>query len=354
MHIGINALLLKEQKSGTIRYVYNLIENLSQIDYRNKYTIFKRKKALKSNLVRITWEHLFLNKHLVKNDIDLLHSTAFVSPIACPIKTVLTIHDLAYFFYPHLFPKIKVLYYRKLIPHSISRAQMIIAISENVKKEIIDFFKVEPDKIDVIYYGLEKIYKFIDKEISKKEVFKIFGIKERFILFVGTIEPRKNLETLLEAFYILNKKLKEYKLVVAGPWGWLYSDVLKIIKKLNLKEKIIFTGYVDSSDLLYLYNACDLFAYPSLYEGFGLPVLEAFACGAPVITSNVSSMPEISGGAALLVNPRDSKSLADRMISVIESETLRKELIEKGIRRARCFTWDQAAKRTLSVYERGM
>lgn len=352
MHIGINALLLKGERSGTTGYIDNLIKALPKVDSENKYTIFTGREKSKSNLTRIAWENIFFNNKLKKNNIDLLHSTSFISPPRCPVKTVVTLHDLAYFLYPDLIPKAKVFYYKCLIPDSIFKARRIIAVSENLKNEIVNFFKVDKDKVEVIYYGVEEIFKPIDKERAKKEVFERFGIKDKFILFVGKIRPRKNLETLLEAFYFLDKKIgKRYKLVVAGPWGWLYKEVLRRLKRFKLGEKCVFTGYVDSEDLLYLYNASDLLVYPSIYEGFGLPVLEAFACGVPVITSNNSSLPEISGGAAILVNPKNSNELLEKMITVLEDGSLQKELRRKGIDRVREFSWLETAKRTIRVYE---
>lgn len=370
MRIGINALLLKRQKTGTISYIYNLINSLNKIDRKNEYVLFTNQQfqendlSLQDNFLikklglleqnpyqRIWWEQFHLSKVLTRLKIDLLHSPSQVTLLNSSTKLILTIHELTYLIYPEFLPKHKYLYYRYFVPLSIYKADKIIAVSDNLKKDILRFFKLPQDKIEVIYCGVNHIFRPIDKNIAKNAIRKRFGITDDYILYVGTIEPKKNLKRLIEAYYQLKKDVNRYKLVIAGPKGWLYSEIYKTIKKLNIANDIIFTGYLHSQGLLFLYNAASVFVYPSFYEGFGLPVVEAMACGIPVITSNTSALPEVAKDAAILINPLDTKDLLESIKAVLDNPVLVKELSIKGLNRARQFSWEETAKKTLNIYE---
>lgn len=369
MRIGINALLLKRQKTGTISYIYNLIKSLNKIDTKNEYVLFTNQQfqendfSLQGNFLtkkvglreentykRIYWEQFYLSRELIHLKIDLLHSPSQVALRSSATRSILTIHELTYLIHPEFLSKHKYLYYRYFVPISIYKTDKIIAVSENLKKDILRFFRVPQDKIEVICCGVDEIYRPVEKNIAKNEVRQRFGIYDDYILYVGTIEPKKNLKRLIEAYFFLRKDTNRYKLVIAGPKGWLYNEIYKTIKRLNIDNDIIFTGHLYSSDLLFLYNAASVFVYPSLYEGFGLPVVEAMACKTPVVTSNTPALREVAEEAAIFVDPLDTKSLSKSITEVLENPSLQENLIARGLKRARQFSWEEAAQRTLKLY----
>lgn len=216
--------------------------------------------------------------------------------------------------------------------------------------DIIRYFKIPENKIKVIYLGVDEDY----KPLSETEIRKVrqkYHLNYPFILYVGSLISHKNIPTLIKAFYKLKKYGLPHKLVITGKRGWKYKNIFEIISKLNLQKDVVFTGYVQREDLPALYNAADLFVYPSLYEGFGLPPLEAMACGTPVITSNTSSLPEVVGNAGIMVDPYDIDGLAKAMYEVLTNEGLRAELRKRGLERAKMFSWKKTAEETLNVYK---
>jgi len=245
------------------------------------------------------------------------------------------------------------MYLRTLLPKSIKNADMIIAVSENTKKDIINCFNISSDKIQVVYEGVDDFFKIINDKGRLEQVRKKYNISKDFILNVSMITPRKNLITLIKAFKLLrDSKNIKCQLVIAGGKGWWYEDVFKTVSALRLEDEVIFTGYVPDEDLLYLYNAATLFAYPSLYEGFGLPILEAMSCGCPVVASNVSSIPEVCEDAALMINPKDVEELSQAMYKLIIEGSLRQMLIKKGLERVKQFSWRKTAEQTLEIYNK--
>jgi len=220
------------------------------------------------------------------------------------------------------------------------------------KKEIINFYKVKSEKIVVIHYGVSENFKPVEVK-EKEKILKKYGIKNSFILAVSNLQPRKNLKRLIKAYLHLlkNKDNFQFSLVIVGRKLWLYKEIFKEVRGLDLNDKIIFTDYIPEKDLIYLYNLAEVFVYPSLYEGFGFPVLEAMACGCLVITSNLSSLPEICEKAAILVNPYDIKAIANAINEVISNNNLRKFLKNEGLKQSQKFSWEKTAKKTLKVYE---
>jgi glycosyltransferase involved in cell wall biosynthesis len=227
----------------------------------------------------------------------------------------------------------------------------VIAVSESTKRDLVERYGLSPDRIDVVYNGVDASFQPVPAD--QVNAFRTReGLPERFILFVGTLEPRKNVVRLIEAY----ARLPEGRpaLVLVGSKGWLYDDIFARVEALSLKEKVRFAGYVSADALPYWYNAAELLAYPSLYEGFGLPPLEAMACGTPVVTSTASSLPEVVGDAALLVDPTDVEALSVAIEKVLSDEDLRRQMQAAGLAQAQHFSWETAARGTLESYRRAL
>jgi len=381
MRIGIDANWAVYEKAGIGKYSENLIRNLLQEDKKNEYVLFfnffKNKKKHQSEIKNITTgakakvsvkfipipgkvkEFLFQTKFpaqkIFPDDIDLYFSPYFSGiPRVGWKKMVVTIHDLAFLKFPdHRGKNISNFYLRKT-KQAIESCQKVIAVSESTKNDLIKILKVDPEKIVVIYEGKDENFRLIkEKDKINKVVRKYLPKLQEFILSVGTLEPRKNLVKLIRAYsmlpYVIQKK---YKLVLAGGEGWNNSDIQKEIKELNLEEKIIKLGYVKQSDLPALYNAATVFVYPSLYEGFGLPPLEAMSCGTPVITSNTSSLPEVVGSAAKLINSKSEKEITEELKNVLTSRKIQLEMKIKGIEQAKKFSWKKSAKETIDLFNK--
>jgi len=371
MKIGINAQLMAGARAGIGNYIYNLVNALGRVDSINQYLLFvkgmeagsaraKNQEVIIASPVssaswaRILWEQFVLPFELKTSDVDIMHFPDYALPVFFDTKPwIITVHDLAFKLFPETFSRGKLATKLALIGPSLSKAAKIIAVSENTKKDLMDIYNVSSSRIEVIYNGVNlEIYKPLDTETVKEELGAKFNLKPGYILYVGTLEPRKNIVNVVKAF----KELKDHyhipqQLVIGGSKGWLYQEIFRSVNEYGLAGEVVFTGYVPEGDLPLLYNGAGVFVYPSLYEGFGLPPLEAMACGTPVVTSNVSSLPEVVGDAGLLVEPRDSLALADAIHRVLNNPELAAELSAKGVGRARLFTWEEAARKTLTVYE---
>jgi glycosyltransferase involved in cell wall biosynthesis len=239
---------------------------------------------------------------------------------------------------------------RTAVPWSLRRARHLIAISEFTKREIIDLFQLPPERISVTHLAARPAFRILANPAALAGVRAKYGLRDPFILCVGTVEPRKNLTRVVEAFARVRQGGLPHVLVLAGQTYFAAKDIMATINRLHLEPYVTLVGYVPDEDLPALYNSADLFVYPSLYEGFGIPVLEAMACGTPVVASNATSIPEVAGTAALLVDPRDVTALADAMVRALTDPDLRKWLHGAGIDRARQFSWDQTAAATVAVY----
>lgn len=373
MRIAIDITVTIGQKTGIGLYVHNLIENLARVDKENEYLLythfwrsFKTKKKTLSlpvqpnfrlvvkrfpnRITNLLFNYLHLPIDFFLPPTDIVHCTCYLTPISKRSKSIVTIYDLT----PLLFPEFHVEHIKKVIfkglLNSVCKVDKIIAISESTKKDVMRLFHIPEDKIEVIYGAADEIYHPIEDPEILKQVRAKYKIPHKFILFVGIIEPRKNIARLIQAFSILKKKF-EHKLVIVGRKGWLYDEIFAQVRRSHLGEEVIFTGYVPREDLPALYSATELFIYPSLYEGFGLPPLEAMACGTPVITSNVSSLPEVMGEAGILIDPNNVDELSRAIDSVLSDENLREELREKGLRQAKKFSWERCAQETIKVYQ---
>lgn len=366
MNIGIVTNTIDTQEGGMGTYTENLVENLLKKDKVNQYFLIhtsKYKYARKEkNVFEVTLPFfssipqklitgtIYFEEICKKYHLDILHDPNQISPFFFKSKTkkVLTIHDLAVFHYPHTFGKIANIY-SKLFPMVLKNTDFILTDSENSKTDIQNFLDIDSEKIAVVHPGVDKYFKKIEKEKAKRYLYKKFRIKKPFLLFVGTIEPRKNILRLLKAFDKIRNQV-DLKLVIVGKIGWKYKEVLSLLNKSSLKKNVIYLGLVTKQDLLMLYNAAEVFVYPSLYEGFGLPIVEAMGCKTPVITSDTSSLIEIAKDCALCVNPTNEEEIEKAILSIIDNPQLKADLISKGLVRAQNFSWDSTSQKILDCY----
>ncbi len=360
------------QKAGLGRYARTLAEHLIAQDPFNQYTAFAygqfADESLSPDLRRLpranvplgarAWRMSVLLAHQFGVALDrwlppcdIFHATEHLLPPLKNARTVFTLHDLIFQFFPEYHLPLNRWYLATALPHFLRRADAIIAVSESTKRDAITTYQVPPEKITVIYEGVNPALKPVDDPKIISDARARYAKNRRFILFLSTIEPRKNLIRLIDALRALHLRGFNHRLLVAGRKGWLYQDVFAHLKQTGMEGRVDFLGYVPDADLPALMAASDAFVFPSLYEGFGLGPLEAMACGAPVVASNTSSMPEILGDAALYVNPSDTADIAIGIERVLTNRELREELRAKGIAQAAKFSWTRAAEETLKVYE---
>jgi len=283
---------------------------------------------------------------------DIFHATDHLLPPLKNARGVFTIHDLIFRFFPEYHLPLNRWYLGLMLPRFMRRADAIIAVSENTRRDVTRLMGIPAEKIHVIYEGVHPSFRPLAARELLERVRAQYQLPARFILFFSTLEPRKNLTTLLDAYAALLRQHAETPpLVVAGRKGWLYQDTLRHIQTLGLAERVRMTDWIAHDDVPALLNLADVFVYPSLYEGFGLPPLEALACGVPVISSNAASLPEVVGDAGILFEPRDTAALTRALARVLSDDALRQELRASGLKQAARFTWERAARATLQVYQ---
>jgi glycosyltransferase involved in cell wall biosynthesis len=380
LSIGIDASrATREQRTGTEGYSLYLIRSLLALDAGNDYILyfnatpqaglFAQQANACQRLIPFPrlWTHLRLSWEMARHAPDVLFVPAHVLPLIHPRRSVVTIHDLGYYREPDAHPSRQRAYLEWATRYNAETATAIIADSQATKRDLVEILHTEPDKIHVIYLGVSDRFTPVTNPGELARVKMTYGIGGPYILYVGTLQPRKNLVRLLEAFSRVVRAVDEgyeemnpydpadpphrLSLVLAGAKGWWYDEVFRAVEQMDLVERVIFPGYVKGDDLPALYSGADLFVLPSLYEGFGLPVLEAMACGTPVVASNVSSLPEIVGDAGVLADPTDSGALARAMIRVLMDPARAADLRERGLVQVRQFTWDRCARETLGVLE---
>jgi glycosyltransferase involved in cell wall biosynthesis len=299
---------------------------------------------------RVLWEQLVLPVRARQEGVVLLHGLAFSLPLFWKEASVVTIFDLSFARVPQCHSAARRLYLRLLALLSARRASAVVAISQATKADVCALLGVPPGKVRVIYCGVEERFRPLPE--GEKEAFRSGKGVGRYILFQGTLEPRKNLVRLLRAYALVRRQLRPCpRLVLAGAPGWGYREVLAERARLGLEADVLFTGFIPSRELPFWYAAAECFVFPSLYEGFGLPVLQAMASGTPVITSNASSLPEVAAGAAILVEPTAEEALAAAMVRLLQERELQQELVAKGLERARSFSWHKAAMQTAELYQ---
>jgi glycosyltransferase involved in cell wall biosynthesis len=282
---------------------------------------------------------------------DVVHFTNGMVPLASPVPTVVTIHDMSLTLFPRFHPVRRVVLNRPFVNVASRRADAIITVSEAARRDIVRLYGIEPTRVHVVHEAAAPSFRLIQDPPELRRVRERYRLADRFILYVGTIEPRKNLPTLLDAF--ARRRIAgdlPHQLVCAGPYGWLSDDVEQQIDRLRIRDAVRFTGYVPFDDLPAIYNLAEIFVFPSVYEGFGLPVIEAMACGAPVLTGHVEALTEVAGDAAERVDARDVDALGDAIVALAGSRERREELTRLGLQRAATFSWARAAAETLNVY----
>lgn len=304
----------------------------------------------------IGWSQLFFPLYLYgTKKCDILFCPAHYAPRFSPVPFVVTIHDLSYYYYPQEFLK-KDLYKLKNWTHSsVKRAQHVICVSKTTKKDVLKWFQIPDSQVSVVYNGYEKITKnephTQNKHISSIPTTSLPLKKTSYILYVGTLQPRKNIQTLIDAFSDLVKDYPDYKLVLVGKKGWLFNRIFSDIQNKKLNEQVICTGYVTDAELEALYKNAVCYVLPSLYEGFGIPILEALSYGCPVIASYASSLPEIGGDACLYFNPNKPEELTDKIRLFISDPTIRTQCKKMGKERIKQFSWNECGKQTLAVIQ---
>ena len=371
--VGINAHLASTsatyRAAGTSRYLMGLLTELRRIDAPERIVAYMSRLHAPGTLaatsrfalrlsplptwrpaVRILWEQFLWPGLLLRDGIDVVHGPAHALPLGWPGRSVVTIHDLSFLVDPTTFHLANHRYLQTIVRLSVRRATRIIAVSESTRRDIIRYLGAAPERIDVIHEGVSA--EFHPRAPDELAAFRAkHGLMDAFILFLGTIEPRKNLPRLLEAYAELRRRGRvELPLVIAGGEGPGAAATFLRCESLGLQGSVRFVGFVPEEDKPLWYNSAHVFVFPSQYEGFGLPVLEAFACGTPVVASDRSSLPEVVGDAGLLVDPFDTTALAEAMTQVIEDANLRHRLIAAGQEQAARFSWTAAAEKTLDVY----
>jgi len=374
MRIGIDGLPLLRPLTGVGHYTLELAQALSSIAPTDEFQLLapgapspavaeKLNKGLETNLRWVQSKRWRLNRywwgaglplHLRRSSLDLFHGTNFEIPFWDRRPAVLTVHDLSSLLHPDKHEKRLVRRARWRLPLMVKSAAMIITPTESVKRELSTQLGIEASRVAVTPLAPRSVFKRMERE-KTLETRRRLGVRDDFILFVGTIEPRKNLLTLARALdEILRTTPLSPQLVVAGKQGWLMNDFFSFIKKAGLGDHIRPTGYLNDEDLRALYSSCSVFVYPSLYEGFGLPPLEAMACGAPVISSRIPEIVEGVGNAACLVNPTNVQELAGAIVSLLTDKQARDRLSSAGLERVKDFTWERTARCTLETYRNAL
>jgi glycosyltransferase involved in cell wall biosynthesis len=365
MRIGIDAHCIGQRKTGNETYTYNLVKYLDLLGSDDTdYIVYLNAKAQQNGAAlglhsrtKLLWPDgpyfripvgFALESRAEK--LDLFHAQYFL-PHHLPCRTVLTVHDVIYERFPEFFAS-RGLRLRKIgIPWSCRRADHVITVSEYSKRDLVELYGLDPERITVTYEGPDPCYRPLDGEEAKERLRQVYQIGEDFILYVGAIQPRKNIPRLLSAFARLKRTHHlPHKLAIVGPKSWLSRDATRSLEEHPFRDEIVVTGYVPREVLPCFYNSASVFVYPSICEGFGLPVVEAMACGTPTITSHGSSLEEIAGDAAVLIDPWDVSAIASAIDKVLCDSELRIKLRVRGLARSNCFSWQKMAAQTREVY----
>jgi glycosyltransferase involved in cell wall biosynthesis len=363
--VGIDVHSLGTRNGGNESYYRELLFALQQVDSEIRYFLYGISPDalnLQSGHERFQCRPISTNRYLripislprsaTRDQLDLFHAQ-FIVPPGLRCKTVTTIPDIAFERFPEWFPLYQRGWSKYLIRRSAQKADRIITVSENSKCDLIGLYQIPDERVTVIYPAVAASFRPRQKKAAKARIAQKYGIVGDFILYIGRLQGRKNLLRLVDAFAMMRGS-NSRKLVLAGSRDTLFTPVAKRIEEHRLEQDVFLPGYIPAEDLPYLYSAADLFVYPSLYEGFGLPVAEAMACGVPVVTSRGSSLEEVAGDAALLCDPLDSNSIAASLDKVLASESLRMQLSSAGLDRSRRFTHLAMARATISVYEEAL
>ncbi|HVG28345.1 MAG TPA: glycosyltransferase family 1 protein [Pyrinomonadaceae bacterium] len=371
MHIGIDAHAVGTGLAGNETYVTNLVEALAEVDAENRYTLYVTRPAAVERFagrwpnfeVRRTLPHsplvrvpLTLSAELRRRPVDLLH-VQFTAPPFAPCPVVATIHDLSFEHLPDTFRRRSRAQLRLTVRRTARRAARIITSSEHSKRDIVETYRVAPGRVTVTHLSAAPHFRPVTDERELRRVRQLYGIRGDYILAVGSVQPRKNLARLVRAYSDLRRSRAQAKLprlVVVGKLAWLYEETLRAVEECGVRADVTFTGYAPEGDLPALYSGALCFAYPSFFEGFGLPPLEAMRCGAPVLAGDRTSLPEVVGDAGLLVDPFDTAAISAALARLVDDGELRQELRGRGLARATRFDWRETARRTLEVYQQAI
>lgn len=377
MRIGIDIRLIGKKRTGDEAVFFNLVKNLALIDKRNEYRLFtdivdekiitditRRLDIENKNNFQIislktknkfTWNFWTLPNYLRFQPVDV-YQTQYITPffVSKQIKIFTVIHDISFVFYPQFIRPTDLFFLRLLIPLSLKRADKVLAVSEFTENEIIEYYNLERKKVTCVHNAVSK--DFSDSCYSETELEKIrqkYNLPEQFILYMGTMQPRKNLPKLIAGFAQIKTRIGAAKLVLAGNRTGHNFDhrIEQLINEAGLQADIIFTGYIADEDKAAVYKMARVFCFPSLYEGFGIPVLEAMSQDVPVVAANIGGLREVAGDAALLFDPRDLDDLAEKLYTGFVDETVRANLISAGSHQVGLFSWEKTAKKTLELYE---
>ena len=380
MLVGINAQKLfvsrDYRNAGISRFIQGITSRLPGVPGDERYLLYTNQQLrawpgiegprlrlspapfpTTSPVVRILWEQTVLPALAVRDRVDLLHCPLNVQPVLTTCPVVLTIHDLTFIRFPERFSRVKQRYLATLTRYSARRARRILADSAATRDDVIAAFGIPPERVDVVYGACDPDFRPVDRsdneEVAALAAFRRkHQLPDRFILYLATLEPRKNVDRLVHAYARLVAQGFPHALVLAGGKGWGYEKIFRAIEEHGLRDRVITPGYVSRDEQPRWYNAADLFVYPSQYEGFGLPPLEAMACGIPVVTSDASSLPEVVGSAGKTVNVDDVEALADAMAAVLSDPAEAARMREQGLQRAATFTWESAAAACVTAYRR--
>lgn len=380
MRIAIDYTAAIRQGAGVGNYVRNLVDAMLAQDTTNQYTLLTsgrptrerpfpdgqnvrgRSIFIPDRYLNILWYRwrLPIYATLFTGQVDIYHGPDFVlPPLNGKLRRVVTVHDLAFLEHPEYAVPELTAYLTKVVPEAVASADVVAAVSQATGQTLIEHFKTPAEKITLIPNGIRPAFRRITDPLLLGATRHKYGLKHPLVLGVGTLEPRKNHLGLIKAFYKAQagggkgkKQQRPAMLAIAGGPGWLYEETRQLVAELKLEKKVRFLGRVSELELITLYSLADVFAFPSFFEGFGVPPLEAMACGTPVITSNTSSLPEVVGDAALLVDPKNTNELAQAITRLTEDEQLREELRQKGYEQVKQYSWPNAARKMLSVYEK--
>ena len=378
MLIGINAQKLfvtqDYRNAGISRYIGRLTRHLPDVPGTERFLLYTNRDVARwpeaegprlrlapartpttHPVLRILWEQTVLPALALRDGVDLLHCPLNVRPVLARVPVVLTIHDLTFVRFPDRFHPLKQRYLAHLTRFSARRARRILADSAATKRDVEETFGVPAARVDVVYPGVDEDFRPYDPgdatdRAALDDFRKAHRLPARYVLYQGTLEPRKNVDKLVQAFAGLVRRGLPHALVLAGGKGWGYEAIFAAVERLGLRERVIVPGYVERREQPLWYNAAEAFVYPSQYEGFGLPVLEAMACGTPVITSNTSSLPEVAGDAGELVDPADVEALTESLVGVLSDPARAARMAQAGRRRAQAFTWQAAAEACVGAY----
>jgi len=376
MRIGIDGSSILPRRTGIGHYTARLLGALAGVDNENEYVVFLN--SFRHSLPREPWmdrpnfavrrgrfpgpallySWRFFNRPSVERfvgEVDVFHSPASYVPPQRRGAAVTTVHDLYFLRAPEACEVLGGRYLRATLPRRLRQVRRIIAVSRSTRDDLVELLDIPPERISVVYEGVDKRFRPMPESEVRSAVRSRYGLPESYILFVGTIEPRKNVERLVEAYSIVRSKASDAPpLVIAGGRGKSAGRVERAVEKLRLSDAVVFSGYVANEDLPALYSGAELFVLPSLYEGFGLPVLEAMACGVPVVAADSSSLRELVEGRGILVSPQSAAEIAEGILRGLGDGDLRAECVEKGLRFAREMTWEKCARETLEVYKRAV